>query len=178
MSKPVLSRFAETFIAIPSPPGATAMAVWQGYVDLLRIKVAPLVQRLLATHTVAWYGFLVHDHTSGVPAPATGPHLHLRVQLGPRIRFAQFQKRLPPTCVMTRMVSQPIPRALDSVDVTALKGGDVANGWGVLGESSEWVLRMLAAHDRKTAVPVQNVAQFLHYLGNQLLVSVVRIPMP
>ncbi len=175
MRRPTLSRFAETFIAIPTPP--TALAIWQGYLDLLRFK-PPLVRRLLANRTIVWYSFLVHDHTSGVPAPATGPHVHLRVQLGPRVRLPQFQKHLPTFCVMTQMVRQPIPVTLDSVDVTALKGSDVANGWGVLGESCEWVLGMLAAHDRKKPVPVQNVEQFLHYVGNQLLVSAVGIRMP
>ncbi len=66
----------------------------------------------------------------------------------------------------------PNPPSLDNVDIQSLANGQVEQGWKILGESSEWVLKMLDAHDPKKQVPPQNVAQFLHYLGNQLLVEI------
>jgi hypothetical protein len=75
-------------------------------------------------------------------------------------------------------MSFPNPPSLDKVDIRALSNGQVEEGWKILGESSEWVLRMLDAHDPGKPIPRPNVAQFLHYIGNQLLVEAVGIRMP
>jgi hypothetical protein len=79
---------------------------------------------------------------------------------------------------MTRPVARPVPTTLDGVVVPTLLSGDVTEGWRVLGLSSAWVLAMLDAHDPTQQVPPENVNQFLHYLGNQLWVGALQIPMP
>ena len=43
---------------------------------------------------------------------------------------------------------------------------------------SEWALDFACAHKDDQPLPLDNLAQFLHYLGNQLLIRATTIPMP
>lgn len=86
--------------------------------------------------------------------------------------------QLPPFCKMTRKMPVAQRDRLDNNDVQAFKEQNVEWGWRVLGEGSEWVLRMLESHDPAVRIPPQNVEQLLHYVGNSLLISAVGIRMP
>ena len=46
MNQPALSRAIETFIPVRLSTSATAVTVWQDYLDVLRTTVAPLVTEL------------------------------------------------------------------------------------------------------------------------------------
>jgi hypothetical protein len=107
-----------------------------------------------------------------------GFYLHLRMALADPANGSEFIRRLPDYCVMTRKMKVPDPPSLDTVDISSLSGANVEQGWKILGESSDWVLQLLQSHDPTKPVPLQNVSQFLHYLGNQLFVRVAQIPMP
>lgn len=178
MRAPNLQRMIETFVLIDSPAGAAAQDVWQGYAELLRSKISPLVRNRMKAGKITWYGFLVHDKASGVPTTDEQMYVHLRMCLAKGVDPALFMKRLPSFCKFTRKMHPPNPQSLDTCDVRFFKKGRVEQGWKILGDSSAWALDLLDAHDPKKPVPIQNVAQLLHYLGNQLLVSVVEIPMP
>jgi len=69
-------------------------------------------------------------------------------------------------------------RSLDPAHVSALVQPSVPNGRALFALSSEWVLQLVERHKNDVAMPHQNVAQFLHYLGNQLLIGATSIPMP
>jgi hypothetical protein len=127
---------------------------------------------------ITWYGFLVHDKASGVPTMDEHMYVHLRMCLARSVDPTLFMKQLPSFCQFTRKVHPPSSQSLDTCDVRFFKNSRVEHGWKILGDSSAWALDLLDAHDPKKPVPIQNVAQLLHYLGNQLLVSVVDIPMP
>lgn len=180
MKSPNLGRVIETFIRIESREGVTAVEFWQDYLDLLRSKVAPLIGRLLDAGIINWYSFLVHNRDSGVPTGEQDSYnyVHLRVQVTDTSNESGLIKQLPSWCLMTQKMRIPHPPSLDKVDVQSLNNGKVEQGWKALGEASEWVLNMLECHDPNKPIPVQNVGQFLHYIGNQLLVKAVRIPMP
>jgi hypothetical protein len=180
MVAPDLGRIIETFIPFTIDQQKNPIAVWQDYIDLLRTVVAPLVRNLQTQGQVRWYSFLVHNQQSGVPTEPNDTRLfvHLRMELVGGVDEASFISRLPTSCLMTRKMQESKPPSLDTVDISYLKDSQVAEGWRILGESSEWVLSILDAHDPLKKVPLQNVAQFLHYTGNQLMVSVVGIPMP
>ena len=177
---PNLERMIETFIPIGVSKEAISPQFWQDYLHLLRSVVAPLVRDLRARGAIDWYCFLVHDRESGVPTSADDekPYVHLRMSLTKTSDEAEFIKGLPPFCRFSRRMSFPNPPSLDKVDIQALANGQVEEGWKILGESSEWVLKMLDAHDPGKPIPRPNVAQFLHYIGNQLLVEAVGIRMP
>ena len=180
MKKPNLDRIIETFIPTAVNPSATGIEVWQDYLDLLRKKISPLVQRLQDLGLMEWYSFLVHGQQSGVPTDESdqGLYVHLRLELAEGVQEADLVSQLPPFCKMTQKMLVPQRDRLDNNDVQAFKEQNVEWGWRVLGEGSEWVLRMLESHDPAVQIPPQNVAQLLHYLGNSLFIRAVRIPMP
>ncbi len=180
MNTPDLNSIIETFIRIDYSEKASADASWQNYIDLLRSRVAPLIRALTAAGSITWYSFLVHDRKSGVPTRKSdkGIYLHLRMSLAASVDRDVFIRSLPEYCFMSRKMQVPDPPSLDTVDISCLNGANVEHGWRILGESSEWVLRLLDSHDPNKPVPQDNVEQFLHYLGNQLFVRVAQIPMP
>ena len=177
---PDTERIVETFIPIQVAKDATAVQVWQDYLDMLRSVVAPLVRDLTQKGAINWYCFLVHNWESGVPTSRDDDRLyvHLRMALTKAANEEEFINQLPSFCHFSRKMTMPNPPRLDNVDIQSLAKGQVEQGWKVLGESSEWVLKMLDAHDPNKRVPPQNVAQFLHYIGNQLFVGNVKIRMP
>lgn len=180
MDTPNLNSVIETFIQIELSDDVPAIAIWQNYLALLRSHVAPLVRSLLKEGIINWYSFLVHGRQSGVPTSEAddGKYLHLRMALTNPAAEDELVRRLPDYCVMTRKMEVPNLASLDAIDISFLADSRVELGWKILGESSEWVLQLLDSHDPQKSVPPQNVAQFLHYLGNQLFVRVVQIPMP
>jgi len=177
---PNLERIVETFIPIQGSRDATSLQVWQSYLGMLRTVVAPLVRDLTEKGAINWYCFLVHDRKDGVPTGEDDNkrYVHLRMSLVKASDEAEFIRQLPSFCLFSRKMSMPNPPSLDAVDIQFLTKGQVEQGWRILGESSEWVLKMLDAHDPDKQVPPRNVAQFLHYVGNQLLVDAVQITMP
>jgi hypothetical protein len=180
MNIPNLNSVIETFINIEYSEDVPAITSWQNYTGLLRSQVAPLVRVLLEERHITWYSFLVHDRHSGVPTTEEDDNycLHLRMALTDLTRVNECIRRLPEYCVMTRKMEVPDPPSLDTVDISCLADATVEQGWKILGESSAWVLQLLESHDPGKPIPLQNISQFLHYLGNQLFVRVAQIPMP
>jgi len=180
MKEPDLDNLIETFIQIPYGPDATQIAVWQDYVDLLRTRISPLIRDLQDASLITWFAFLVHNRQSGVPTEENdqGIYVHLRLEAGPGVNIDDLVGKLPEWCTMTRKMPTPPRTKLDNCDVSFFRGGRVENGWRVLGEGSAWILSMLESHDPDKPIPPQNVSQLLHYIGNSLFASIVRIPMP
>jgi len=180
MNEPRLENVVETFIPITVRGDATQIEVWQDYIDLLRLHVAPVIQDLCSAGLVGWYSFLVHNRQSGVPTDESdeGVYVHLRLEMSGDVKESDLVARLPQICKMTRRMPTPERNRLDNNDLLAFRGQRVECGWRVLGECSAWVLAMLDSHDPSVRVPPQNVAQLLHYLGNSLFVRCVGIPMP
>ncbi len=178
MDAPNLQHVIETFVRIGIPAEPPALQLWLRYVELLRSRILPLVKERMEADVINWYSFLVHNRDSGVPTSDDDLYVHLRMCLIKPLNETQFVEQLPEFCLFTRKMFPPNPPSLDTVDIQSLRNGQVELGWKLLGESSEWVLSMLEAHDPARPIPLQNVGELLHYLGNQLLVKAVQIPMP
>ena len=186
MNKPNFQNVIETFIRTPipesSPTGQIAIQAlqqsWSPYIDLLRLRIAPLIQDLKLKGVIDWYSFLVHSRRNGVPTHSTdnGFYIHLRLEFTEYLEENELQTHLPSWCEMTQRM--PIPQSMDTIDLSTLKDQEVERGYQILGETSELVLKMLEVHDQNSSVPAQNISQFLHYLGNQFLVQGAGIPMP
>jgi hypothetical protein len=174
-----LNRIVETFIRADWS-GSSAVASWQAYQNQLRNVVAPLIADLRRRKLVRWFSFLVHDATSGVPTDATdtATYVHLRLEAAPGVDLDGLVRALPEGCRFSRRMQPPNLQSMDSIDVRALVGADATPAWQLLGHTSEWVLALLEAHDTGTPIPVTNVAQFLHYIGNQVQAQPVGIPTP
>ncbi len=180
MERPNLGTIIETFIPIPVLVNATRIHLWQDYMDLLRAKVIPIVNDLRDRDVINWYCFLVHNRQSGVPTTDTdqGFYVHLRLGLTENAAERQLISELPSYCMMTRRMPVPTSGSLDNIQIDALRNGEVEYGWRILGEGSEWILKMLGDHDERARIPPQNAGQFLHYIGNALFTRMVQIPMP
>ncbi len=174
MRTPDLSRLVETFVLVGTEPSPDR------HFRMLRTIVAPVLRDLRDGNLIGWFSFLVHDHNSGVPTTPndTAAYLHLRFERMPGIDFDTLPAALPEFCVFSRPVSTVDERSLHPADHTALVAPEVATGWALFGASSEWALDFPCAHRNDRSLPVNNLCQFLHYLGNQLLIRTTNIPMP
>ncbi len=159
MKTPDLARIYETFVRLP------ARLDYSGYYGFLRTEIIPLLDELTTAGIVDWYSFLLHTHSQGVPTSANDPnsYVHLRLEAPSVDNVDDLSKRLPPTCLWTRPA-----RNIDNPKWTHIPGTmSPSDYWRVLGEASEWVLRMIKAHTDHAPVPGRNVAQFVHYIHNQ-----------
>ncbi|MFA6601197.1 MAG: hypothetical protein WC352_04695 [Candidatus Omnitrophota bacterium] len=157
MKCPAPDRAFETFIKIN--PGDDCLQV-------LGQKVKPLIEELTLTKKIGWYCFLVHDRNSGVPtAPDDdSSYWHLRLELAPQIEPEALASSLPSYCLMTRKIF--FGDEIGGIDKNLLKNGNVMDAWRILGEQSEWMLRMLDIHTGEGLPLRRQVAQFLHYFAN------------
>jgi hypothetical protein len=178
LTLPNLSRLAETYIRIA--PQSSGSGLWAPYVDLLRLHVAPLVVDLRKAGLVGWFSFLVHDRTSGVPTAAgdDDAFVHLRFELVGSTTLDQLASSLPEICMFTRAHGPITPESILPADFHALRAPELPHAWALFGASSEWTLDFVTSHRDGQPIPLQNVAQFLHYLGNQLMIRATTIPMP
>ena len=171
-----LSQVIETFI--PWCDLRDAAQFWGSYFSFLRRTVSPIVRPLQRDARIGWYSFLIHDCATGVPCPPDDPRcfIHLRLELLGATTIGDLH--LPTMCLYTRIMPPVDERSLGSADVSALVEPSVSNGWAIFGLSSEWVLQLAERHKEDVQMPRQNVAQFLHFIGNQLLVRAAGIQMP
>jgi len=147
---------------------------------MLRTEVAPLVHDLRGRNLIGWFSFLVHDRASGVPTTPEDPaaYLHLRFERLTGVDYNTLVAALPDYCVFSQPVRLVDELSLQPADHTALVAPEVATGWALFGASSEWALHFACAHRDDRSLPMNNLRQFLHYLGNQLLIGVTDIRMP
>lgn len=176
---PDTARTYETFLRI-GEPDAGPQEFWRGYLQVLRTTVRPLIRELQTAGIIEWFGFLLHDRGSGVPTHSDdrSSYVHLRMSLAESAAEEDLLSRLPGSYRMTRKMVFPDPPALDGVELPTLLDGNVRQGWKLLGESSEWVLSLLEAHAPEREIPFRNVHQFVHYLENQLMLSMTPLRRP
>jgi hypothetical protein len=175
LTVPDLSRLVETYLRIGPPPADSRL--WVVYVDLLRFRVAPLVGSLRKEQLIGWYSFLVHDRSSGVPTEEADQDLfvHLCLELLGSTSFKQLHDALPKECLFTRVHGPIDAQTISPADAGSFMQPELPRAWSLIGATSEWTLDFLVSHRGDRPIPTQNVAQFLHYLGNQLMVGAICI---
>lgn len=168
MPKIDLENIYETFISIPLPFN------WFGYIDILRFKVAPLIQKLQNDQIMGWYCFHVHNYRSGVPTDEDDQHayIHIRLELIDSLDVNKLQKVLPSYCLKTRKVAKESVQNIPGIDNLLLKCDEVEKVWEIIGETSVWILKMLTAHSDNKQVTLNQVGQFLHFFANSLQMDI------
>jgi len=143
MNRPDLSRMWETFIRIPRADIASGI-----HIETIRKRLAPMIGSLVNNRIIDWYCFLIHDKTSGVPTNSNDEdaYFHVRLGLGTDSTPSMLVTSLPECCTMTRPVQAAWMTNILGIDRTLLKNEDVTEAWRVIGEQSEWLLRMLDSH--------------------------------
>jgi len=140
------------------------------YLDQLRVECAPAVRALQAREAIVWYSFLVHNRASAgrEDLPAAIPELFIH------FRFS------PPNGAQNKLLdslSSPFlhPKAttlgpVDGIDVASVLGGWV-DVWWMIGETSDWVLKLAEVHSGDLSNPLPQILQFLHYITNGLYIG-------
>lgn len=88
---------------------------------------------------------------------------HIRLEPSSKLSIDELITRLPPH------FRDPHPatlRNISGLEGELLEGADWAHAWRVVGESVEWVLRLLKAH--ATGLPTTQIIQFMHHIANLL----------
>lgn len=166
MQKPHLDRMWETFIK------TSLEDILSGrHLDIIRFKIYPMIHNLTKETIINWYCFLIH----GNPKDKNDPNLyfHIRVSLVEGVDSKLFSESLPNYCLST----QPIKREAVSkisigkdvyFDTISFKTEKIEEAWRILGEQSEWLLKMLKTYKEDVNIPFVHVAQFFHYYFNMI----------
>ena len=171
MTAPDLDRVWETFLRI-GPLGTLSSG---RHLDTLRSQVAPLITTLQANHLIGWYSFLIHDRPSGVPTHAEDRDAfwHIRLEVMPQSNHEALLAALPAECEMTRHVARRDLQEIPGLVSSKLRT-DITDAWRIIGEQSEWLLRMLAAYrdDLSWNDMWPEIGQYLHYYANMTRLKV------
>jgi hypothetical protein len=157
MNGPARDRAFETFIKMNPEDDC---------IQVLKQKVKPLIEELVQTQKIRWYCFLIHDRNSGVPTTPDddAPYWHLRLDHSLHIHLDELTRSLPSHCVMTRKIE--FGEEIGGINKSLLKDGRIMEVWRIIGEQSEWMLRMLDIHTGEGEPLRRQVSQFLHYFAN------------
>jgi hypothetical protein len=164
MQKPDLNNMWEFFIKIP------AMVDLSLLYDTIRFKIRPAILQLKNDGKIEWYSFLVHNRESGVPTTEDdkSPYLHVRVSFKSShvIDREDLNKLLPDYCQkqLTRQCKDV--GSILGIETSLLKEEDIGEAWRIIGEQSEWVMKMLTIFKDNVQVPCTQIGQFLHYYSN------------
>ena len=170
MEKPDLSKMWETFIKIPTDDNRMRFNVLCNHI---RSKICPMISRLKDKGMINWYCFLIHDRNSGVPTSEDdkNPYFHIRFALRRDINPNEFLSSLPNYCVMTRHIERRL-ESITGINKSIIKNEEIEEAWRIIGEQSEWLLEMLNIHKEDIDIPLQQIAQFLHFYANMTQLQV------
>lgn len=158
MRRPDLNRMMEAYFPLAA---ATAPDPWLRYASTLRDVLAPLIRGLLRERIITWYCFLLHECPT-----APGEYcIHLRVCPTKHTTDEVLRQRLHGADPIRPAGSVAV---LTGVDASPL-GRGVPEAWQLLGTCSALSLELVEAHPGAAAMQFRgNVAQYLHFLCNQL----------
>ncbi len=165
MNRPDLSRAWETFVRIN--PG-------DDHIQIIRRKVRPIIRELTRAGEIGWYCFLIPNRESGVPTSSDDnlPYFHLRLEFRRQVLQDDVLRLLPSYCVFTRKIELARLKNIDGIDMGLLKDGQIAEAWRIIGEQSEWVLKVLDIHTAEGLPLMHQLAQFLHYFANMMQLDI------
>jgi hypothetical protein len=164
MQKPDLNQMWETFVKIPTENNGVRLNVLY---NNIRSKIYPMISHLKSNDMINWYCFLIHDRNSGVPTSEDDrkPYFHIRFALKKDVDPNDFLSSLPNYCVMTRRIERRL-ESIAGINKSIIKNEKIEEVWRIIGEQSEWLLEMLNIHKEDVDIPLQQIAQFLHYYAN------------
>jgi hypothetical protein len=162
---PDLSRVWETFVKI----GPDESAREGLHIMVLREIVIPTLTSLRSKGVIGWYGFHIHGRESGVPANEDDldAYWHIRFELAPHLQSSQALE-LRSAFVMTRCVPLDTLTDISGLKVSILESPDVRVQWQMIGEISEFVVRLVSFYSAEagTRQIYEDLAQYVHFLCN------------
>lgn len=140
----------------------------EAYLSQLRAELLPEIRKLEAERKIIWFGFLIHGArqlAGRVPPTDQTPYVHIRLGLPNGAAIDAFIRQLPNHFQQPQLL--PVA-AITGVDVSLVRDKNWAYAWKLHGEASDWVLRLIEAHDDDATISIQQVVQFLHFITNAL----------
>lgn len=179
MAIPNIDRIVETFIKVPFENQITSINYWQSYIEILYEKLIPLLDNLRENKLINSFSFLIHTRLNGVPTTEEDnkPYIHLRLELADNVVADKLKSTLPTFCLFFREGPIVPPYTMSGIESKYLIDEDFSYAWKILSDCSELVVDILKIHKDKN-LPINHVAQFLHFLDNQFFVNLINIPMP
>ena len=166
MNAPNLDHMWESFVHI----GSVEYVRVYGYLDVLRAQVAPVIADLRSAGLVDWYCLLVHGADEGVPCgPADRDcYWHVRVSLAEGVSGDDLKRRLPRAWQWTQPMGRQNTDSITGVTADALRDQDISLAWRIIGEQSEWWLRMIDCYrpNMPSRALCPDILLYLHLLTN------------
>ena len=166
MREPDLNSIWETFVRI----GSDDCIVAGGHIDVLRETVIQALASLRSNGIIDWYGFHIHDDKSGVPTYAGDPdaYWHIRFEVPRELPDGHLLSELSPSFLWTRPVDPATLQQIGRLNVGLLEVPEVRVQWRIIGEISEFVVRLITyfnpeANPREV---YEDLAQHVHFLCN------------
>jgi hypothetical protein len=176
---PNIDRIVETFIKVPLENQISSIDNWNCYIESLYEKLIPLLDNLFEIKLIKSFSFLIHNKDNGVPTNKedNNPYIHLRLELPDESDMNELKTILPDYCLFFQESPIKPPYTMSGIESKYLIEEDFRYAWKILSNCSELVVEILKIHKDKN-LPLEHVAQFLHFLGNQFFVNLINIPMP
>jgi hypothetical protein len=168
----------ETFIRIGLSNAVTHEQVFK----MIRTEVFQTIRQLEKDGIIDWYSFLIHDRESGdIPTTIDDNNLyfHIRVSLSENNDLESLKKPLKDFCLMTRKAK------LGSIDHISLnetgtirfnpslfEHEGIEEVWRILGEQSEFFLKVFDCYKDNAVIPTHEILAFLHYYHNMVGLAV------
>lgn len=157
MEKPDLHRVWETYIRVQQG---------EHHIEVLRSKVSPLIFDLQSGGIIGWYCLTVPRRPANTP-----PHEYrIRLEILVNVKDKEeVNSLLTEYCEKGRtraFLKVDPPDQISGIDNTLLLEEDITEAWKVIGEGSEWILRMLEVHKEDAVIYPQQIAQYLHFFSN------------
>jgi hypothetical protein len=139
MQRPNLSNCVDAVVPIRGSSIAD-------YLHQLRAECAPAIRALQARKAIVWYSFLVHNRASAgredLPVAFPEPFIHFRFSPPNGAAQNELLDSLPNPFL------HPVGATLGAVggiDVAAVHGS-WTDTWWMIGEASDWVLKLVEVH--------------------------------
>jgi hypothetical protein len=160
MQKPDLDRLWRIKIYLPFL--TSGQAFFKEVTKGIASQVAPLVSVLQKEQLIDWYYFLIHGEGSSV-------YFDVVVSLKNSVTEETLRNCVQPlSCGSTpEKLPHGFGKSIGDITTTQLRNDDILEAWKLIGEQSEWVLKMVNAH-KEGVMTIEQFKQFMHFFTNAL----------
>jgi hypothetical protein len=161
MQKPNLKRLYRVWIRIGQSQPTEAL--FSNAARIIKSQISELVTSLQNNKMIDWYYFLIHGKNNDT----NNAYFDLVFSVSEGIDFKNFVEALPTYCLDPEQVVQGFGESISDITNSQLKNNEIEEAWKIIGEQSEWVIRMLSSHN-DNEITIQQYIQFMHYYMNMM----------
>lgn len=174
MQKPNLERLWRVWIKIGQPQNDQML--FSIAASIIKSQISEAVTILEGQEMIDWYYFLIH----GKNDDPNNAYFDVVFSVREDKKFEDFVKALPIYCLNPEQLAKGFGDSISGLTKSQLKNDEIEEAWKIIGEQSEWVIRMLASH-KDGDISIQQYVQFMHFYMNMMGLghhSTFQIPAP